>query len=131
MKAIFKRIKTFLFAGIIGSVLLFGSGCATVVGQGNYTVQVNSNIPGAVCTVNKKDSCETIFQGQTPCTVALRPSSDDYVFKVNGQEQEVNHKPNPWIFANIIWGPFFGIGALVDMASGHASEYPKAPLYFN
>lgn len=131
MKTIFKRIKTFLLIGIIGSVLFWGSGCATVVGQGNYTVQVNSSTTGEVCIVNKKSSSEVIFQGQTPCTVTLRPGSDDYIFKVNGQEQEVNHQLNPWIFANIIWGPFFGIGALIDMASGHASEYPKRPLCFN
>ena len=130
MKIILKEIKIPLLIIAAGLVLFFGSGCATVVSKGNYAVQVNSTTSG-ICTVNKKNSSETIFQGQTPCTVALQPGSDDYVFKVNGQEQEVNHKPNPWIFANIIWGPFFGIGALVDMSSGHASEYPKNPLYFN
>jgi len=131
MKAIFKRIKIHLLVVAVGLVFLSGSGCASVTNQGNYTIQVNSNSSGEICTVSKKNSGEVIFQGQTPCTVTLRPASDDYVFKVNGQESEVLHKLNPWIFANIIWGPFFGIGILIDTASGCAYEYPKRPLCFN
>jgi len=112
-------------------ICLVGSGCASVVSPKTYPIQVSSNTPGAVCTVNKKDSGEVIFQGQTPCTVTLSPGDKDYVFRVNGQEQEVNHKQNPAVIANLIFGPFGVFGMIVDLGTGNAWEYPKAPLYFN
>lgn len=131
MKAILKRIRIHLLVVAACLTFAFGSGCASVTNQGNYTIQVNSNSSGEICTVRKKDSSEVVFQGQTPCTVTLRPGSDDYIFKVNGQESEVLHKLNPWTLANIIWGPFFGIGILIDTASGCAYEYPNRPVSFN
>lgn len=125
-----KSYKLLVLAALI-SLCLTGSGCASIFSPKTYPVQVNSSTPGAVCTVNKKDSGEVIFQGQTPCTVALSPGDKDYIFKVNGEEQSVNHQQNPAVLANLILGPFGIFGMIIDMGTGNAWEYPKKPLYFN
>ena len=122
-------MKKFALVAVSGIILL--TGCASIVSPKTYPVQVNSSTTNAVCTVSKKNSGEVIFQGQTPCTVTLSPGDKDYVFKVNGQEQEVSHQQNPAVIANLIFGPFGVFGMIIDMSTGNAWEYPKAPLYFN
>lgn len=133
MKNAYCKFKIGGFLSMLGIIFigLSGSGCASIIGQGNYSIQVSSGAPGENCTVNKKATNEVIFRGQTPCTVTLKPGTDDYVFNVNGQEKDVLHKPNPWIFTNLIFGPLFGLGMLVDMSTGHFWEYPNRPLCFN
>ena len=130
MKTILKKIKVSLSVGFVGLVLLLGCGCASIVNSNCYNVAVYSNTP-TTCTVITKSTKETLFTGQTPCTVALSPSRKDCIFKVNGQEREVCSTFSPWFLGNIIF--FYGapIGMLIDLASGKVWVYPAEPLYFN
>lgn len=130
MKLLTLKLKLYILT-TLAFVSVAGNGCASIFSPKTYPVQVSSNTPGAVCTVSKKNSGEVIFQGQTPCTVTLFPGDKDYIFKVNGDEQEVNHQQNPAVLANLILGPFGIFGMVIDLGTGNAWEYPKKPLYFN
>ena len=125
-------IVKFFVLLVLVVVSLGGNGCASVVRQGNYTIQVNSNPSGEICTVINKNSNEITFQGQTPCTVTLPPGSDDYVVRLNsGCERDVNHKTNPWVLGNILLlGPFFGVGVLADFSTGYGYDYSPKRIQF-
>ncbi len=97
------------------AVLVFGTGCATVVTRGgkDQKVTILSDTPGATLVVDGQPT------GAAPGTVALARKSEHKIEVVapgyETAQVTVRRRLNPWLFGNlIIGGP---IGLVIDVVS--------------
>lgn len=106
--------------------LFFGTGCASIVSQSSWTVNIDSEPPGARVEVTDRNG-RPVYQGTTPTQVSLR-SGDGYfkaqrynlAFRRDGYEAEsatLNCVMNPWYLGNIVLGGFIGM-LIVDPLTG-------------
>lgn len=110
---------------LLGGLVLL-SGCATIVGETDQLVELNSTPDGAVVEIHDENN-KSVFKGTTPTTVTL--SKKDGFFdgmtytaafsKPGYAEHQVVIKPNVsgWYFGNVIFGGLVGI-LIVDPATG-------------
>ncbi|MGC3873503.1 hypothetical protein ACPF7Z_09570 [Halomonas sp. GXIMD04776] len=110
----------------IGALAL--SGCATIVGDKDQTVTINSS-PSNADVVITDETSNQIFAGQTPTTVQLNKSDGSYFggktytveISKEGYEERtlmINATPNGWyIGGNILFGGLIG-WLVVDPLTG-------------
>lgn len=117
------RIAT-LFA--LAAVVLLGSGCATMTKGTSQTVTVNTDPPGAICTLTR-DSKPLAVVNPTPGSVSISKSSgaiavickkDKFLDAAGTMSSEFQ----AMTFGNVLFGGLIGI--VVDAASGATHEYP-------
>lgn len=111
---------------VILVVLLFVSGCASIVSKSEWPVDVTSNPSGATCTVKNRDG-KVIKTAITPAGFMLK-SGDGYFkrasytfsFEKEGYQPasaEMTAGLNGWYWGNIIFGGLIGMLA-VDPGTG-------------
>ena len=102
------------------ALLLFTSGCASIMSGPNQTVSVKSNPQGAKATFYDKKGVP-VACAETPATVTLK-RRHDYVLKVEKEqyapyETPVTGEMNSWYIGNLFFGGLIGL-AIVDPATG-------------
>ncbi len=126
----------------ISGMLILGmatSGCASIVGQKNFPLTINSNPSGANYLV-KDERGREMFSGTTPSTVSL-PAGESYfhrkqyniIFKKAGysdRQTVVNAEISGWYFGNFIFGGLIGL-IIVDPLTGKMWKLPKAATMGN
>ena len=120
-----KSVRCALAASLIG-VSFFAGGCASIVHNGNRTIAINSQPPGAKASISKTHG-EVVTVQTTPCTVSLDPKGgyfkgQSYTLKLEldgYQTTQIELKPSlsGWYFANLLFGGLIGMLA-VDPATG-------------
>lgn len=108
------------------------SGCATIVSDSKYPVNISSAPEGASFTVQNRAG-QTIHTGTTPSTVTLKSGAGYFkgetysiVFHKDGfadQKVALNTSLNGWYWGNIIFGGLIGMLA-VDPATGAMYRLP-------
>ena len=90
------------------------SGCATVFSGSKQEVRVSAYPEGAVTKVNGTVVLSPVLQLD-------RDGSYVLTIEKEGHESKRIHLKsgvNGWVFANLLWGPFFFVGLLVDALTG-------------
>ena len=105
---------------LVGSLLFFVTGCATIIHGPNELVLVDSSPIKSNVTVDN-----LYATGGTPAVLVLkRNSAHTIVFSAAGyQDQTLTIVPeiSGWVFGNLIFTPVLGvIGALIDFSDGAA-----------
>ncbi|MGN0854687.1 MAG: hypothetical protein ACI4R9_04100 [Kiritimatiellia bacterium] len=113
-------------------LLCIGTGCATIVSNSEYTLNVDCN--EASSTVNVYKGKQRVSTATTPGQVSLsasggffKPAEYRFVFSKPGfseDERKIVAKIDPWYFGNIVIGGFLGAG-IVDPATGAMWKFPK------
>lgn len=113
-----------IFLPIAVASILSLTGCATIVSDSSYGVNISSN-PSSQFTI-ENSSGRTIAQGATPQVVFLDASKGFFsgekytvTFNLEGHRSAViplNSSIDGWVFGNILLGGI--IGLVVDGASG-------------
>lgn len=118
-------------AGVL-SVIIFLSGCASIVGKNMYPVTINSH-PDEATIIIKDEDGKQIYKGKTPTTITL--SSGEAYFhakkytitfsKVGYEEQttEIKAGVSGWYFGNILFGGLIGL-LIVDPLTGNMWKLP-------
>lgn len=129
------------------SLVLFGTGCASIVHSGPRTVSIGSQPAGAKATVSKRlkdGGLEVVSVQTTPCTVALKPKAGFFKGQAYNVAIELaGHAPatvelkpgvSGWYLGNILFGGVIGL-LIVDPATGamwnlspEKIEQPLSPL---
>ena len=117
-----QKIFTFFFAGI----LLFSSGCATIVSPSSYPVRIMSMPDQAEVSIINLSGRE-IFRGQTPATARLDASAGYFkkaVYQINISKEGYEPKSfvikadlNGWYLGNLLFGGIIGF-LIVDPLTG-------------
>lgn len=111
--AYFKMIR-FLFWVVLA---LSSSACATVFGDSNRVLRLHTTPDYATATVNagKEVGANSTIEldGMGPYTIEIK--KDGYY----GQKVILDAELNWYFFGNLIFGPLFPIGMIVDVISGH------------
>lgn len=115
--------KKFLF---ITPIILFLSGCASIVSKSNWPFSVDTNPSGARVVITNKKGIE-VFTGRTPAAMRLKSGAGFFakesytvsLFMAGYEPKKVNVecKINGWYFGNILIGGFIGL-LIVDPATG-------------
>jgi hypothetical protein len=119
-------LRLTLAMGVVGASFMAG-GCASIVHNGNRTIEIASQPPGATASIRKTNTGEVVSVQSTPCIVSLEPKGgyfkgQSYTLKLElagYQPTEVPLKASlsGWYFGNIIFGGLIGMLA-VDPATG-------------
>lgn len=116
----------FYQAFFISMVYLTTTGCASIISDSQMNMTVDSEPPGAKCTLSNKEGRYLVTTpGTIPVDTTCSPltivcKKDGY--KTVQRELDYSHKGAAW--GNIILGG--GIGYLVDRGTGAACEYPQS-----
>jgi hypothetical protein len=106
------------------AVLVFASGCATIIKGTSQTVSINSNVTGADVIVNGEPV------GQTPFTGPIkRKSGTTVTVKKEGYQTKtitLTTEVESIFWGNIIFGGFFG--STTDLTTGAMYYYAPATL---
>lgn len=123
----------FLKLGTIGSIIVFSgllSGCASIVSDSTYPVQIKSS-PSGKNFVVKNEAGERVHAGRTPQTVMLKAGAgffDGATYEVEfsaGNTLTIDSSLDPWYFGNIIFGGLIGL-IIVDPATGAMWKLPES-----
>ncbi len=116
------RFTPLLLAGVV----LFSSGCASIVSKSSYPIMINSSPAEAGISITDKKGVE-VYRGNTPATVKLRAGGGFFTkalylvkFDKPGYDIRVvpiEYKLDGWYFGNILFGGFIGL-LIVDPATG-------------
>ncbi len=121
-------MKNYAFKLIaIGIAIVFlGTGCASIVSKGTYSLSINSNPNNVKVSITDKKGQE-IYLGTTPATARLKASAGffskaEYQVKLSSPGYAdkiipVNFKMDGWYFGNILFGGLIGM-LIVDPATG-------------
>ena len=119
-------LRLTLAIGLVGSSLIAG-GCASIVHNGNRTIEIASQPPGAKASIRKANTGEVVSVQNTPCIVSLEPKGgyfkgQSYTLKLDlagYQSTEIPLKASlsGWYFGNIVFGGLIGMLA-VDPSTG-------------
>lgn len=117
-----------------GTLLIGGSGCASIVSKSAYPVQITSSPEGATFAI-KNSSGRTIQKGMTPSVVMLdsgagffRGETYRVKFEKEGYETsvaEIDTSLDPWYIGNILFGGLIGL-LIVDPATGAMWKLPDS-----
>ncbi|MBB4079672.1 hypothetical protein GGR28_002297 [Lewinella aquimaris] len=118
-------IKNFT-AILLAALMVFSTGCASIVSKSNYPVVIDSTPTNAKITITDKKGVD-VYRGSTPATIKLKSgngffSKAQYVvkFELDGYDTgmaPIEYKLDGWYFGNIIFGGFIGL-LIVDPATG-------------
>lgn len=118
-------MKTFLLA-LLAYLLLFASGCASIVSYSNYPLTINTTPANLTVTITDRDGV-VFFRGKSPATVSLKSGhgffkAAQYFVKIEGpgitpRIFNVDCELDPWYFGNILLGGVIGM-LIVDPATG-------------
>ncbi len=107
-------------------VIVFLSGCASIVSKSEWPVTINSNPEQANITITNEDGLK-MYTGTTPTTLNLKAGEAyfdgiDYtvVFEKEGYEKQtiiISSRLNGWYFGNILFGGLIGM-LIVDPLTG-------------
>ncbi|MDQ0122243.1 hypothetical protein J2W17_001188 [Pseudomonas lini] len=122
--------KMFTLTALTATLLT--SGCASIVGDSKYPVNVSSTPSGASFTVQNKDGV-IVHNGSTPNTVTL-PSGRGYfkgeaytiVFKKDGYADtsaKLETSMSGWYWGNLLFGGLIGM-LVVDPMTGAMYKLP-------
>ena len=113
--------------------LLMATGCASIVSESTYPVNISStpsNVPFIVSDENGK----AVHTGHTPAVVQLKSgdgffSAANYLVDFDSPEHGkktayIDAKLDPWYYGNIVFGGFVGAG-IVDPLTGAMWELPE------
>ena len=117
---------TKIISAVLLSVMVIFSGCASIVSQSNWPVNINSSPEGAkVYVTNSKG--ERIFSGTTPTQVVLdskkayfRGEKYRILFMKDGYGEfvyELTPSLNGWYIGNLLFGGLIGF-LIVDPLTG-------------
>jgi hypothetical protein len=111
----------------VAIVLAQLTGCATIVKGHSQQINVTTNPPGAICSL-ERDGGSIATVNPTPGTVTVEKSRKDLsvACRKDGYmpaEGKVASKFHPMTFGNILLGGIIGFG--VDAASGAMTEYEE------
>jgi hypothetical protein len=111
------RTKVALVVLAAITVVVVGSGCATIVSGSRQQVKIESDPPGAIARVEE----QTI---STPGSITLKRNRTYtvYISKEGYEEKKVylNCEMNPWLWGNLGFGGLIGI--VVDSSTGAANK---------
>jgi hypothetical protein len=115
-------------SAVLGTVMLYGTGCASIVHSGDRPVMLDSDPQGAFVTIANREG-EVVASVRTPCIVRLDPrggyfQGQEYVatFSLDGyagSQALIYPKLSPWYFGNVVFGLSSLIGfVVVDPLTG-------------
>ena len=116
------------------SALLFSTGCASIVSQSTWPVNVSSFPESAKFSISNENGVK-VHTGVTPSVVSLKGSSGYF----NGESYHINFSKegyqdtistldseiNGWYFGNLLFGGLIGF-LIVDPASGAMYKLPES-----
>lgn len=121
------------------SILLFLSGCATILSRSNWPVSVRSNPEGARVVIRNKKGLE-VFNNSTPAILKLRSGSgyfgkESYTVTISlegysSKTINLECKINGWYFGNILIGGILGM-LVIDPATGAMYRLKTNDIYEN
>ncbi len=124
------RSKTVIAVSTL--LLLFLTGCASIVGKDVFPLTINSNPDGASITVQDEKG-KKVFAGTTPTTVTLNAGESYFhaksyhiTFSKPGyaeQYADVKATISGWYFGNILLGGLIGM-LIVDPITGKMWKLP-------
>lgn len=118
------------WCGLTFGLLLFSTGCATIISGAHQDIEVTSSPNGAQVKVERLKSGtqrSTVWQGSTPATIGLKRKYP-YVVTLSQEgyesvEIEIDRGTNGWVFGNILFVPLGAlIGAGIDFGTGAARK---------
>lgn len=119
---------------LLAVVVLFSSGCATIVSKSEYPVSISSVPAGATITIKDKKG-EQVYKGETPVTVELKSKAGffsgaiyEVTFEKPGYEPQtilVEKELDGWYFGNLLFGGVIGM-LIVDPATGAMWKLPDS-----
>lgn len=117
---------------ILGSLILFISGCATIAGKSDYPVTINSSPSEAKFILTNK-SGQQVHSGQTPATVNLKSgagyfSGETYSVKYSkdgyaDNNSLIDSNLSGWYAGNLLFGGAIGL-LIVDPLTGAMWKLP-------
>ena len=117
--------KSIISISMVG-LILFGTGCASIVSKSSYPITINSTPSQAKITITDKKGIET-YKGNTPATLKLKASSGFFSraryqvkFELDGYDEKIipiEFKVDGWYWGNLVFGGFIGF-LIVDPATG-------------
>lgn len=123
-----QRARCVLAMGVVGAGL-FAGGCASIVHNGNRSISIATEPPGATASIRKSGGGinDVVTVQRTPCTVSLDPKQSyfkgqSYILRLElpgyqTAEVELKAKMSGWYWGNILFGGLIGMLA-VDPATG-------------
>ena len=120
-------MKTILFITSLFLVVMWSSGCATIVTGKYQNIHVTSEPPGVKVRSSTGVSITTpgsfnLIRNQDHTLVAEYPGAEP-------QQTELKHKLQGWFWGNILIGGI--IGGVVDLASGASGELTPSKVHFD
>ncbi|MFA5631704.1 MAG: hypothetical protein WC997_09345 [Porticoccaceae bacterium] len=118
--------------GVLVSALIL-SGCASIVGDNQYPVAINSSPSGIVFEISNRAG-DVIHSGVTPATVTLDSSAgyfkgEKYMVRFSkagydGKSESLASQISGWYWGNILLGGLIGM-LIVDPATGSMYKLPQ------
>jgi len=118
---------------VMAAALVVTSGCASILGDSRYPVEVSSAPAGASFEVTDKDG-KVVHSGNTPSTVTLKSGRGYFKgqtytlrFKKDGYPDKavtVDSSLSGWYWGNIVFGGLIGM-LIVDPATGAMYKLPE------
>lgn len=120
-------MKAMVFITSLFLVIMWSSGCATIVTGKYQNIPVTSEPPGVKVRSSSGVSIITpgsfdLIRNQDHTLVAEYPGAEP-------QQTELKHKLQGWFWGNILIGGI--IGGIVDLASGSSGELVPSKVHFN
>ncbi|MBM0106035.1 hypothetical protein JM946_14980 [Steroidobacter sp. S1-65] len=124
----FKAARCALAMGMVGASL-FAGGCASIVHNGNRSIEIATQPPGATASIRKTGGgvMDVVSVSKTPCIVSLDPKGgyfkgQSYTLRLEldgykTTELELTPKMSGWYWGNLLFGGLIGMLA-VDPATG-------------
>lgn len=117
---------------VVLAVVIFLTGCASIVGKNMYPVTINSH-PDEATIIIKDESGKQMYKGKTPTTLTLS-SGEAYfhakrytiTFSKAGYEDqttEIKAGLSGWYWGNILFGGVIGL-LIVDPLTGNMWKLP-------
>jgi len=132
-----KSLARTLQSVMLGTLFLYGAGCASIVHSGNRPVMIDSDPEGASVTIANKDG-QIVETGTTPWKVRLDPHGDYFQgaefkakFALDGYapaEARIYPDISPFYVGNLVFGGLVGF-LIVDPVTG--SMWNLRPLHIN
>ncbi|TKG97143.1 hypothetical protein EYV94_01580 [Puteibacter caeruleilacunae] len=119
-------MKRSLISLSLAVIMLFATGCASIVSKSSYPISINSTPSEAKITITDKKGIE-VYKGNTPATMKLKASNGFFSraryqvrFEKDGYDTRtvpIEYKLDGWYFGNILFGGVIGL-LIVDPATG-------------
>jgi hypothetical protein len=116
-------------AGVVG-VSFFAGGCASIAHNGNRSIAISTDPPGATASIRKAGGAsinDVVVVEKTPCTISLDPKGgyfrgQNYTLRLELAGYETTEialtpKMSGWYWGNLLIGGLIGMLA-VDPATG-------------